>query len=79
MDGDASSPLEMGMAAHTSQVSSSHSNLALTKALARINSRISSWREWGEVLEAKGSVFLGEEQQQPKGGAKGVYIPEPKK
>ena len=52
MDGDASSALEMKLAALTSQ------RLKLTsqscfQALTRISSRISSWREWREILEVK--------------------------
>jgi len=32
--------------------SSSHSNIALTQALDQILTKFSSWKDWGEVLEA---------------------------
>ena len=39
---------------------SSHSNLALTQALARNLTKFSSWKDWGEVLEALECVVFVE-------------------
>ena len=58
--------------------SSSHSNLALTQALAWINSRIYSWKEWGEVLKAWEYVEFEWTQQLWKEGWKDIYRRAPK-
>ena len=58
--GDDSSALEMGMAALKVRCSSSHSNLALTQALAQILTKFSSWKDWGEVLKALECVVFVE-------------------
>ena len=58
--------------------SSSHSNLALTQALARILTKFSSWKDWGEVLEALECVVFVEAAAN-EGRGEGVYIPEPQK
>jgi hypothetical protein len=57
----------------------SHLNLALPQALAQNNSKISSWREWGGVLEALGGVFLGEGQQPVKRVLRGINTRAPPK
>jgi hypothetical protein len=41
-----------------SKPQASHLNLALTQALAQINSKISSRREWGGVVNALGGAML---------------------
>ena len=75
---DASSALEMGMAALKVRCSSSHSNLALTQDLAQILTKFSSWKDWGEVLEALEFVVFVEAAAN-EGGGEGVFIPEPPK
>ena len=56
----------------------SHSNLALTKALAWISQGIGSWRESGEVLEAWECFWFGEKQQPVKWGRRDIYRRAPK-
>jgi len=59
--------------------SSSHSNLVLTQTLARILTRFSSWKDWGEVLEAQECFVLAEAAAALSEGGEGVFIPEPPK
>ena len=58
--------------------SSSHLNLALTQALARILTKFSSWKDWREVLKALECVVFMEAAAN-EGGGEGVFIPEPPK
>ena len=60
------------------QVNGSSSNLALTQALAQILTKFSSWKDWGEVLEALECVVFVEAAGN-EGGGEGVFIPEPPK
>ena len=56
-----------------------HSNLALTQTLARILTRFSSWKDWGEVLEAQECFVLAEAAAALSEGGEEVFIPEPPK
>jgi hypothetical protein len=69
MDKNDLSALEMNfwLVSHSS-AQASHLNLALTKVLAQINSRIIFWRDWGSVFEAQRGVFFVLGQQPMKEG-----------
>ena len=68
----------MVVASHSSQSSSSHSNLALIQALDWINSRICSWKGWREILEAQECVQVGRSNNKWMGGWGGINTRAPK-
>jgi hypothetical protein len=78
MDEDASSALEINVDELALKSPSLTPQSCSPQALARINSRISSWRDWGGVLEALGGVCPGLGQQQMKKGLRGYKYLSPK-